>query len=170
MRTAARSPRALVSELLGERGYGSGRLALFEVSSPATHFYAGRTLRKFARDPGMQRYPGFEPVSDLEEYVRGADGDVVLLAPETLVEGLREWAAEAGLVLEVIEAEASFALNSGKSPIVALEVGVAGGPAAMHGLRPVPGRRTLGGGRLERHGKDEGYGDRAEGLHNGEEP
>lgn len=125
MRNAERSPRALVSELLGERGYGSGRLALFEVSSPATHFYAGRTLRKFARDPGMQRYPGFEPVSDLEEYVRGADGDVVLLAPETLVEGLREWAAEAGLVLEVIEAEASFALNSGKSPIVALEVGVA---------------------------------------------
>jgi len=128
-RSAARSPRALVRELL-DKGYEAERLAVWDFASPAVHYYAGRPVRKFsfreASDQGVVRGSGWGNENALVSWVRSVDEPVVLLLPEgregTLLDGLRAQ----GIAAREIETEAVFGMERGERRVRAVELRVAG--------------------------------------------
>jgi 4-amino-4-deoxy-L-arabinose transferase-like glycosyltransferase len=132
-----RSPRALISQLLRtEYSVDPARLATFEFRQPAIDFYAGHPVRPIGDDIGMRSgMAGIDTwtLRDLRaDLARTHEPMTILIrsprpdarhapATQTPMERL----TLAGLVVETIPVDAPFTIDSGRSPVVAVRVGLA---------------------------------------------
>jgi 4-amino-4-deoxy-L-arabinose transferase-like glycosyltransferase len=122
-----RSPRAFVRELLARPDVDPARMALFEFSTPAIDFYAGRSVEAFrdsAPRPGMMGV-GPRTLSDLEQEARTAP--MVLLIRRTQPPGMDPAPAldrlrAGGLTVEPLPLRSRFRVDNKRSEIIAVRI------------------------------------------------
>lgn len=135
-----RSPRAMVRELIDVHGVDPSRLVSVGFYTPAVDAYAGHLVMPVHRqregsEPGAklgvgldERTMGVEPIGldRLAELVR-TGGPMAALVREREVAVVQERLAARGLEAEAIEMASEFEIDSGRSGVVVLRLGVANG-------------------------------------------
>lgn len=126
-----RSPRAIVTELLGP-GFDvdPANLATFEFRTPAIDYYAGRTVPPVGQIRQRTGMAGVEPwtLDDLRDEA-ARRGDLVLLIRANPADGsdprpAPDRLAEAGFIVQTLPTSARFVIDAGRTEVRAVRIAV----------------------------------------------